>query len=351
MIIALAVGFLTSPAVATDLKSTDASRFARIALHCITREFPNKPDHVIAEAAGVRAPRAMHPAFYGCYDWHSSVHGHWLLARLLKTFPDLPEAGEIRRALGQSLSENNLAGEVEYLNQKETKSFERTYGWAWLLKLGAELHASSDDDLRGWSKNLGPLAEALAARLEAFLPKQTYAIRTGVHPNTAFGIAFALDYARELGKTKLEDLLVERSRFYYLSDRSVPASWEPSGEDFFSPALMEADLMRRVLKPVEFAGWYSQFLPELPNNLRSPATVTDRSDPKIVHLDGLNLSRAWAMRAVAAALAPGDPQRKVLLESAERHLADALANVASGHYEGEHWLATFAVYALTTPSP
>jgi hypothetical protein len=160
-----------------------------------------------------------------------------------------------------------------------------------------------------------------------------------------------LDYARELGNTKLEELLVERSRFYYLNDRNVPAAWEPGGEDFFSPALMEADLMRRVLKPGEFAGWYGEFLPELPKNLRSPATVTDRSDPKLVHLDGLNLSRAWAMRAVATALPPGDPQREVLAESAGRHLADALANVASGNYEGEHWLATFAVYALTTPSP
>jgi hypothetical protein len=350
MMIALALGFPAAPAVATDLKSTDASRFARIALQCITREFPNKPDHVMADATGVRAPKAMHPSFYGCYDWHSSVHGHWLLARLLTTFPGLPEAGEIRKALSESLSENNLAGEVNYLNQKETKSFERTYGWAWLLKLAAELHGSSNKDFQAWYRNLRPLAEALAARLEAFLPKQTYAIRTGVHPNTAFGIAFALDYARELGSTKLEDLLVERSRVYYLNDRSVPASWEPGGEDFFSPALMEADLMRRVLKPGEFTGWYRQFLPELPQNLRNPATVTDRSDPKLVHLDGLNLSRAWAMRAVATALPPSDPQRKVLLESAERHLTDALANVASGNYEGEHWLATFAVYALTTPS-
>jgi hypothetical protein len=351
MITILTLGIFAAPAVAIDLKSADASRFARLALQCITREFPNKPDHVMADAAGVRSPKAMHPAFYGCYDWHSSVHGHWLLVRLLKSFPDLLEAGEIRRALGESFSEKSVAGEVEYLNQKETKSFERTYGWAWLLKLAAELHASNDPDFRVWSKNLTPLAEALAARLEAFLPKQNYAIRTGVHPNTAFGIAFALDYARKFGNTKLENLLLERSRFYYLDDRNVPAAWEPSGEDFFSPALMEADLMRRVLKPGEFAGWYGRFLPELPKNLRSPATVTDRSDPKLVHLDGLNLSRAWAMRAVATALPPGDPQRKALVESAERHLTDALANVASGNYEGEHWLATFAVYALTTPSP
>jgi hypothetical protein len=351
MIIGLVFGFLAPAALATDFQPSDASRFAGLALQCIHKEFPNKPDHVMPDAAGVRPPRAMHPAFYGCYDWHSSVHGHWLLARLLKIFPKLPEAGVIRQALGESLSGPNVAGEVEYLNQKETKAFERTYGWAWLLKLAAELHASSDPDFQGWSKNLNPLAEALAARLEEFLPKQTYAIRTGVHPNTAFGIAFALDYAREIGDTKLAALLLERSQFYYLNDRGVPAAWEPGGEDFFSPALMEADLMRRVLGPQEFGRWYGQFLPELPSNLRSPAMVADRSDPKLVHLDGLNLSRAWAMRAVAAALPAGDPQKRVLLESAERHLDDALANVASGHYEGEHWLATFAVYALTTPRP
>lgn len=350
MITAVILGFLAR-AAPTDLMASDASGFARLALQCVAKEFPNKPDHVMADATGVQAPKAMHPAFYGCYDWHSSVHGHWLLARLLKTFPDLPEARNIREALDESLSERNISGEIEYLNQKETRTFERTYGWAWLLKLTAELHASSDPDCRRWHKNLRPLAEALAARLEAFLPKQTYPIRTGVHPNTAFGIAFALDYARELGDTNLENLLVERSRFYYLNDRDVPASWEPGGEDFFSPALMEADLMRRVLKPGEFTRWYGLFLPKLPMNLRSPATVTDRSDPKLVHLDGLNLSRAWGMRAVAAALVSSDPQRKVLLESAERHLADALANVASGHYEGEHWLATFAVYALTAARP
>jgi hypothetical protein len=293
----------------------------------------------------------MHPAFYGCFDWHSCVHGHWLLAHLLRDFPALPEGAAIRKALDENLSEKNIAGELAYLGQKERKSFERTYGWAWLLKLEAELLANKDAGAQRWAKNLRPLAEAMAERYEDFLPKQTYPIRTGVHPNTAFGLAFALDYAREAGDKKLESLLLERARFYYLGDRDYPASWEPGGEDFLSPALMEADLMRRVLAPADFAAWFHKFLPELPKSLLSPAAVTDRSDPKLVHLDGLNLSRAWCMRSIIAALPQEDPFRKPLAEAAARHAQDALANVASGHYEGEHWLASFAVYMLSTPRP
>ncbi|MBI3554565.1 MAG: DUF2891 domain-containing protein [Elusimicrobia bacterium] len=336
-----------SPAAASELSAGDASRFSKLALKCVRQEYPNKPDHVMADAADVRSPKAMHPAFYGCFDWHSCLHGHWLLARLLREFPGLPEAGEIRKALDENLTAKNVAGEIDYLGQKERKSFERTYGWAWLLKLQEELLASDDADARRWAKNLEPLAQALAARYEDFLPKQTYAIRTGVHPNTAFGIAFALDYARAAKNSKLEDLLVARAMDYYAADKDYPASWEPGGEDFFSPALMEADLMRRVLSPAEFSAWFHAFLPELPKSLSVPATVSDRSDPKLVHLDGLNLSRAWCLRGVSAALPAGDAVRKTLEEAADRHAADALANVASGHYEGEHWLASFAVYLLT----
>lgn len=333
------------------LTAAAAAGFAQLALKCVRREYPNKPDHVMADAADVRPPHAMHPSFYGCYDWHSSVHGHWLLARLRKEFPNSPEAAATRAVFEENLSTAAVAGELAYLAGPERKSFERTYGWAWLLKLAEELHAAGDPDSRRWYENLKPLAEELALRTEAFLPKQTYPIRTGVHPNTAFGLAFALDYAREVGDAKLEALLLERARTYFEKDRNAPASWEPGGEDFFSPALMEADLMRRVLAPKDFAAWYRRFLPKLPDNLLKPATVSDRSDPKLVHLDGLNLSRAWCMREVAAALPARDPARKALAAAADRHAADALANVASGQYEGEHWLATFAAYLLSTPQP
>jgi hypothetical protein len=329
-----------------------ASKFSRLALNCIQREYPNKPSHVMNDEEDVKNPKELHPAFYGCFDWHSAVHGHWMLVRLLRLFPDLPEAEEIRNALGENLSAENITAEVEYLQQPNRKSFERTYGWAWLLKLAEELHGWNDPDGEKWSENLAPLAEAIAERYLDFLPKQTYPIRTGVHPNTAFGIAFALDYARAVGNNELEVMLVGRSLAYYGDDKEYPAAWEPGGEDFFSPCMMEADLLRRVMEPQEFGEWFHRFLPELvqgePRSLLEPATVTDRSDPKIVHLDGLNLSRAWCMLGIAFGLAVDDPSRNILIESAVRHAEDALAHVASGSYEGEHWLASFAVYMLST---
>jgi len=336
------------------LTKADASHFASLALKCISREFPNKLDHTINDASDVQSPRKLHPAFYGCLDWHSSVHGHWMLARLLRLFPDLPEANQIRTALKANLSASNIHDEVTYLDRPNSQSFERTYGWAWLLKLSEELRGWDDRDGRSWAENLQPLADALVARYKKFLPRQTYPIRTGVHPNTAFGLAFALDYARAAGDHELEPLIIERSKTYFLSDASYPAAWEPGGEDFFSPALIEADLMLRVLKPGEFRRWFNSFLPRIaagqPKTLLEPATVADRSDPKIVHLDGLNLSRAWCMRHISSALPSSDPARSVLSRAAAAHCKDALAHVASGDYVGEHWLASFAVYTLTTAS-
>jgi len=334
-----------------NLSEKQASHFAALALKCVSREFPNKPEHVINNASEVKGPKALHPAFYGCYDWHSSVHGHWMLIRLLKTFPSLPESAQIREALNANLTAENVQQEVAYMKEPNRQSFERTYGWAWALKLAEELHSWNDADGKRWAENLQPLAETLSKSYATFLPKQTYPIRTGVHPNTAFGLAFALDYAKTVGDSELESLLNERSRTYFAGDADYPGAWEPGGEDFFSAALMEADLMRRVMKPREFATWFHRFLPGVakgnPAALLQPATVTDRTDPKLVHLDGLNLSRAWCMRSIARVLPETDPARKVLSVSAEKHASAALAHVASGDYAGEHWLASFAVFLLS----
>ena len=336
-----------------SLTQSQASHFAQLALKCITREYPNKPDHVANNSSDVQSPRALHPAFFACFDWHSSVHGHWMLVRLLKQFPNLPEAANIRRALDENLSAENILTETAYLKQKNRQSFERTYGWAWLLKLAEELSLWNNAEAKKWSRNLQPLVDALVDSYLVFLPKQTYPIRTGVHPNTAFGLAFAYDYAKASGNQQLAALIAERSRTYFMNDRNYPGAWEPGGEDFFSPALLEADLMRRVLSPAQFRRWLNRFLPQLaagiPKSLLRPATVTDRSDPKLVHLDGLNLSRAWCLQSIANALPQTDPARRVLIRAARIHLSDALPHVASGDYAGEHWLASFAVYVLSTP--
>ncbi len=341
---------------ALTLKRDQASAFARLALKGIDREYPNQPAHVFNDDSDAKTPRQLHPAFFGCFDWHSAVHGHWMLVRLLHLFPDLPEADKIRAVLNDHLTEVKLRTEAAYFGQLNRASFERTYGWAWLLKLAEELRGWDDADAKKWSHNLEPLADVIVTRYRAFLPKQSYPIRTGVHPNTAFGLAFALDYARAVKDQLLCELIEERSRTYFGGDVAYPAAWEPSGEDFFSPSLMEADLMRRVLPPTEFHAWLQKFLPGLaksePAALLKPATVSDRTDPKIVHLDGLNLSRAWCMKHLAEALPADDPMRQVLARSAAEHTEAAVPHVASGDYAGEHWLASFAVYLLTEkPKP
>jgi hypothetical protein len=328
-----------------------ASNFAQLALRCITKEFPNKPDHVLNDQKDILSPSAMHPVFYGCFDWHSSVHGHWMLVHLLRNSPDLPEAAQMRAALDANFKAKNVEVEVRYLDQPGRKSFERTYGWAWLLKLAQELRTWDDNQGQQWAQNLEPLVQAIVARYLDFLPRQTYPIRTGVHPNTAFGIAFALDYARTVRDSKLEKLLVERSLTYFGADKDAPVSWEPGGEDFFSPTMIEADLMRRVLSPQDFRTWFERFAPSITRgtakNMLEPAIVSDRSDPKLVHLDGLNLSRAWCMLGIASCFPMNDPLSARLIESSKRHAADALQHIASGNYEGEHWLASFAVYMLS----
>jgi hypothetical protein len=337
------------------LTREQASAFARLALKGLSQEYPNKPEHVMTGSEDVKGPRALHPAFYGSYDWHSSVHGHWMLVRLLRRFPDLPEAREIRTVLAEHLTAKSLKAEADYFARRASKPFERPYGWAWLLKLAEELHGWDDPDGKAWSHNLRPLADAVVARYLDFFPNQTYPIRTGVHPNTAFGLGFAHDYARAVGDSRLKGLVDEVARAYFGADEDAPAKWEPSGADFFSPSLMEADLMRRVLPSAEFQVWFARFLPGAaraePKPLFSPATVSDRTDPQLVHLDGLNLSRAWCMRSILAALPPRDPARAALDSAASRHAQAGLGHVASGDYAGEHWLASFAVYLLTARPP
>lgn len=350
---ATAAGFAADEP-ALKLTPERASAFARLALKGASKEYPNKPEHTLDGPDDAKTPKALHPAFYGCYDWHSAVHGHWLLVKLLKRFPELPEAKQARGVLSAHITADNIAVEIAYFARPSARSFERPYGWAWLLKLAEELHGWDDPDARGWSRNLRPLADAIAARYREYFPKQTYPIRTGVHPNTAFGLSFAHDYALTAGDKPLRELVAERAEFYFGKDADVPAAWEPSGADFFSPALLEADLMRRVLPAAEFRAWFGTFLPGAvkgePVALFQPATVTDRTDPQLVHLDGLNLSRAWCMRTIAAALPAGDPARTALAASARRHAEAGLAHVASGDYAGEHWLASFAVYMLATPA-
>jgi hypothetical protein len=313
-----------------------ASRLAQLALAAVRREYPHKLDHVVHEPESVNH-RELHPAFYGAFDWHSSVHGHWTLARLLLVAPELPEAHEIREVFDEHFAADKIEREAEYC--RAHPGFERMYGWAWLLELARELLRTP------W--NIQPLADVIASHYIAFLPKQSYPIRTGTHNNTAVGLGFALDYARAVKHQALVDVIEGRARLYFAGDVDAPAQWEPGGDNFLSPSLVEADLMRRVLSPSRFAAWLHAFLPALPSSLREPASVGDRSDGKLAHLDGLNLSRAWCMRNICAALSPHDLLREQLEAAADTHATEGLAHVATGDYAGEHWLASFAVLLLT----
>lgn len=328
-----------------------AERFADIALDNVVREYPNKLDHVMQGDADVAAPRELHPAFYGSFDWHSCVHMHWLLARLLRIADGLPQAGAIRALFDRHLERDAVAKEVAYLGRAGTQSFERTYGWTWLLKLAHEVSLGADASFRRWQSSLAPLADAFVARYLAYLPKASHPIRLGMHANSAFGVLFALDYARFAGERELEALCVHKALDWFARDRDYPAAWEPSGADFLSPALIETDLMRRVLAPHEFADWLTAFLPGLahgaPAALFTPVVPTDRSDPQIVHLDGLNLSRAWCFAGLAASLPDHDPRVVVATRAANAHAVAGLAGIESGDYMGAHWLATFALLALT----
>ncbi len=325
-----------------------AARFAALALKCLHDEYPNHLSLTIDGAADLRPPHELTPAFYGCYDWHSDVHGHWLLVRLLHLFPQAPFAPEARAAVARSLTAQNIAGEIAYLRPTDRASFERPYGLAWLLQLCAELRAWNDPQARQWAGELQPLENEAAARLKKWVPKLHYPIRIGEHDQTAFSFGLIWDWAGVAGDRSMRELLAQAASRFYFDDRNCPLNYEPSGEDFLSPCLAEADFMRRVLDHDAFSRWLSKFLPEIPLQPNrpwlEPAIVTDRADPRLAHIDGLNLSRAWMLEGIAHGLAPGDRRVPALLSAGRLHRDAALPAVTGEHYEGGHWLGTFAVY-------
>lgn len=347
----VAAASIAVPARADDgMDSAAAGRFASLALACVHLEYPNKIAHVLAGDADVRPPRELTPVFYGCYDWHSAVHGHWLLARLLRLHPEAAFAAPARAALAASFTDAKVAIELAYLRGPGRVSFERPYGLAWLLQLAAELRSWPDPDAQRWAASLRPLELEAAGRIRAWLPKLHYPIRVGEHAQTAFAFGLIRDWSVIAGDAEMRTLIDSRSRDYYLGDVACPLAYEPSGEDFLSPCLAEADLMRRVLATAEFARWLEAFIPQLPKDgsagWLAPGIVTDRKDPKLAHLDGLNLSRAWMLRGIASGLPEKDPRRAALESAAARHGSAALPAVTGEHYEGGHWLGSFAVYLL-----
>lgn len=332
-----------------------AQRFAKLALACVHKEYPNKISHVLNSDADVAPPRKLTPAFCGCYDWHSSVHGHWLLVRLLRTFPDAPFAGAARDALRESLTAENLKQEAAYIKGEGRSSFERPYGLSWLLQLCAELREWEDPQAKEWSANLKPLEDAAVERLTNWLPKLSHPVRIGEHDQTVFGLGLMFDYARTVKNDAFAKLVRDSAKKYFLADKNCPLNYEPSGEDFLSPCLGEADIMRRVLPQKEFANWLKTFMPQVPVGREGDenaewlkvAVSPDPSDPKLAHLDGLNLSRAWMLEGILSALPENDPRRAALQAAAEAHRRAGLAAVTGEHYEGGHWLGSFAVYLTT----
>jgi Protein of unknown function (DUF2891) len=346
--VAAATPIVIPPAAPASLDVTAAARFAGLALSCLHREYPNKIAHVMDSDADARSPHELTPAFYGCYDWHSDVHGHWLLVRLLRLYPDSPFASAARAELSKSLTADNIAGEVAYLKRDDRASFERPYGLAWLLQLAAELRRWDNPLAQQWSSALQPLETEAASRLKSWLPKLHYPIRIGEHDQTAFSFGLMWDWAAVSGDTQMRELLKDAARRFYQQDRNCPLSYEPSGQDFLSPCLAEADFMRRVLDKQNYMQWLAAFLPGIPHSAGTtwlqPGVVTDRADPKLAHIDGLNLSRAWMLEGIAHGLPSNDRRVATLLEAATRHREAALPAVTGEHYEGGHWLGTFAVY-------
>ena len=334
----------------TQLTEAIGRQLSRLPLHCIPTEFPNKTSHLSDGATDARLlPHELHPVFYGCLDWHSSVHGHWMLVRLLKQFPELPNRDSVISVLNESFQFSKVQKEAEYFGKyTASKSYERTYGWAWLLKLDEELLTWNHPLGKKWHEAMQPLTQKIEQLWKEYLPKQTYPNRTGVHGNTAFGLCFALDWARASNDKPFEQLIIQRAKDFYLTNKSIPAHLEPDGSDFFSPSLMAADLMQRILPQTDFIKWFNSYYTAAGiNRICTAPTVSDRSDYQIVHLDGLSFSRAWCMKGIANKLPKNHPYKNKFKTTATKFLKESLPQIFNGGYGGEHWLASFAVYALT----
>ncbi len=323
-----------------------ANTLVKLPLYCLNTEYPNKLSQTLGSVNDLKSPSQLHPTFYGCFDWHSAVHGHWSLVSLLKQFPEIDDAAKIEQKLRQNMSKVNIDKELEYFNGEYNKTFERTYGWAWLLKLTEELHTWDAPIARELETNLKPLTDFMVDKYLEFLPKLNYPLRVGTHTNTAFGLSFAYDYAETMNHTALKEAITKRAKFFYLNDKDCPISWEPSGSDFLSPCLEEAALMKRILPHDAFKIWLADFFPQLKDKTfrLEPGKVFDRTDGHLVHLDGLNFSRAWSLNKIAEGL----PEYKHLEYVAHHHINYSLPNVIDDSYEGGHWLGTFAIYALNS---
>ena len=328
------------------LNLEEANRLAQLPINCIHVEYPNKLNQTIGSANDLQSPKTLHPAFYGCFDWHSAVHGHWSLVSLLKQFPDLKDAESIQLMLLTNMSKEHIAQEVLYFQGKHNKSYERTYGWAWILKLAEEIHLWDSPTARQLETNLQPLTDLMIDKYLEFLPKLNYPIRSGEHPNTAFGLSFAYDYAKTVSHSELKSLIEKRAKYFYASDEDCPMTWEPSGFDFLSPCLEEAAIMKRVLPKEEFVTWVEAFMPQLKSKDFQLETgrVSDRTDGKLVHLDGVNFSRAWSLNKIAEDL----PEYAHLKNIANQHINYSLPSIVGDNYEGGHWLGSFAIYALNS---
>ncbi|MFV0141703.1 MULTISPECIES: DUF2891 domain-containing protein [Empedobacter] len=337
---------LTTTAFAQELHLDQAKKIFELPTHCIKTEYPNKLGNVLGSDADLKTPKQLRPIFYGCFDWHSSVHGFWSIVKLMKNFPELDQNNQVRNELNQLITAENVAVEMAFFNDKNNKNFERTYGWAWLLQLQMELNNWQDKDAQVWAKNLKPLSDLIIVRYKEYLPKLVYPIRTGTHDNTAFGLSLAIDYARSVNDKTFEKVITDNGNRLYLKDKSCNIAFEPSGSDFLSACLEEALLMSKIHPHDEYKKWLKSFLPQLFDKKHElkPGIVSDRTDGQLVHLDGLNFSRATALYQISAKL----PELNYMNDWANHHFNYSFNNISNDDYMGSHWLGTFALYALKT---